>query len=123
VIDRWIANAVLVLHFAFIAFVLGGGFLARRRPRIAWVHAPSAIWGALVEIFSWTCPLTPLEDHFRGRAGRTGLEGDFIERYLLPLIYPDELTPAIQLLLGAAVVAINAYAYAPVLRRRQSGMR
>jgi hypothetical protein len=109
------ADAVLVVHLMFIAFVLGGGLLALWRPRIAWFHLPAAAWGALIEIMNWTCPLTPLENYFLKLAGDTSYQVDFITRYLLPLIYPACLTPMIQGLLGGFVIVLNCVIYAGVV--------
>jgi hypothetical protein len=116
---RLAADAVVGLHFGFILFVIGGGFLTWRRPRLAWVHLPVALWGALIEFAGWICPLTPLENALRRAAGDAGYQGGFIEHYLIPVIYPAGLTPAVQLGLGAAVLAINGVAYAFLLKRRR----
>lgn len=114
-----LADAVLVAHFAFVVFVVLGGWLVVRWPRIAWVHVPAAIWGAAIEFFGWICPLTPLENYLRERAGGAAYEGDFVGRYLLPVIYPEGLTRETQILLGAVVVVFNAAAYARVLWRQR----
>ena len=110
-----LADAIVVAHFLFIAFIIFGGLLVIRWPRIAFVHLPSAIWGAAVEIFGWICPLTPLENHFRYLAGDASYSGDFIARYLLPIIYPENLTVAIQQLLGGLVIAVNVIIYSVVI--------
>lgn len=115
----WLADGVLLLHLAFILFVVLGGLLLPRWPRLVWLHLPAASWGALIEFRGWICPLTPLENHLRHLAGEAGYTGDFIAHYLLPVIYPHGLTREIQLLLGLAVVLINAAAYAWWYRRRQ----
>lgn len=115
----WLADGVLLLHLAFILFVVLGGLLLPRWPRLLWLHLPAASWGALIEFRGWICPLTPLENHLRHLAGEAGYTGDFIAHYLLPVIYPHGLTREIQLLLGLAVVLINAAAYAWWYRRRQ----
>ena len=117
---RLLADLVLVVHFAFIVFVVAGGWLVLRRPMLAWLHLPAVVWGALIEFFGWICPLTPLEVFFLRRSGAAGYSGGFIEHYLSPVIYPDGLTPAMQILLGAAVVIINAALYARLWRRRRS---
>lgn len=115
-----LADAVLAVHLAFIAFVIGGGLLAFWRPRIAWLHLPAAAWGALIEIMNWTCPLTPLENYLLKLAGDSAYHGNFIARYLLPIIYPAGLTPAIQGLLGAFVIVLNGIIYtAVVIKARQ----
>jgi len=114
-----LADLVLLLHFAFIIFVVAGGLLALRWPRAAWLHLPAAAWGATVELSGWICPLTPLENLLRAAGGEAYTQGDFIARALLPLIYPAGLTRDIQLLLGAVVLVVNAAIYAWVLRRRR----
>lgn len=122
---RFAADAALLLHAAFIVFVVFGGLLTWRRPRIAWVHLPAAAWGALVELANAPCPLTALENAFLLKAGLAGYGGGFIEHYLLGAIYPEGLSRATQLLLGGAVVAVNAAIYGGLLlrRRRQRVMR
>src|SRR5512146_3503694 len=85
---RVLADAVVAVHLAFVAFVLLGGLLAIRWPRLAWVHLPCAAYGAAIEIGGWICPLTPLENVLRHRAGEAGYTGGFVEHYLLPVLYP-----------------------------------
>ena len=118
---RLLADLTLLAHFAFIVFVLLGGLLVLKWPQIAWLHIPAALWGALTEFFSLPCPLTPMEKHFQRLAGDTPYEGDFIARYLLPLIYPAELTPTVQIVLGAIVVALNIAIYGWLLARQPHG--
>lgn len=114
---RLLADLVLLTHGTFIAFVLLGGLLVLKWPQIMWLHLPAALWGALTEFFSLPCPLTPLEKYFQRLAGDVPYEGDFIARYLLPLIYPAGLTPNIQIVLGAIVVVLNAAIYGWLLLR------
>lgn len=112
-----LADLVLALHFAFILFVVLGGLLVFRWRWIALIHVPTAIWGFLIEMFGWVCPLTPLENALRRSAGEAGYAGGFIEHYLLPVIYPGALTREVQLVLAGLVVAINAGIYFMVWRR------
>ncbi|MGQ0429966.1 MAG: DUF2784 domain-containing protein [Gammaproteobacteria bacterium] len=114
---RILADAVLVLHLAFILFVVLGGLLVLRRPKLAWVHLPAMIWGAAIEFFGWICPLTPLENRLRGFGGDPGYSGGFISHYLLPLVYPTGLTRGVQLALGAFVIAVNVAVYFLLWRR------
>lgn len=116
-----LADGVLILHLSFILFVVLGGLLALRWRWIVWLHLPCAIWGLLIEVFGWICPLTPLENSLRRQAGEAGYGGGFIENYLLPVIYPGGLTREIQLGLAALVVAINVAVYAFVWRKRRRG--
>jgi hypothetical protein len=118
-IDRVLADAALGIHLLYIVFVVLGGLLAARWPWVAWIHVPAAAWGALVELYGFWCPLTPLENYFRERAGLGGYQGGFIEEYLLPLIYPGRLTRAMQLGLGAGVVLLNLAIYAWIWRHRR----
>ena len=116
---RVCAEAVLLLHFAFIAFVLLGGLLALRWRWIVAVHLPAAAWGCFVELTGRICPLTYAENYLRNRAGDSGYSQGFIEHYLLPIIYPAGLTQRIQLLLAGFVVLVNALIYACLLLRRR----
>lgn len=115
---RLLADALVVVHGAFVLFVVFGGFLALWKTRLAWVHIPAALWGAYVEFAGKICPLTPLENHFRQLAGERGYNEGFIEHYLIPLMYPEGLTRDIQLMLGLVVLAINLIAYGLVLRKQ-----
>jgi hypothetical protein len=115
----WLADLVVVLHFAFVLFVVSGGFLALKRPRFAWCHLPAVAWGALVEFTGWTCPLTPLENRLRALAGQQGYDSDFVERYLLPLLYPERLTRDRQVFLGMLAVGLNVVIYGMLWRRWQ----
>jgi hypothetical protein len=115
-----LADAVLVAHLAFVLFVTLGGLLVLKWRRLAWLHGPAAAWGATIEFAGWICPLTPLENDFRARAGQSGYEGDFIARDLLPVLYPEGLTRQDQLLLGSAALAFNLAVYAWVWRRARA---
>lgn len=118
---HWLAACVVLVHGAFIVFVVVGGFLTWRWRWVAWGHVPLAAWGALVEYRSWVCPLTPLENHLRHEAGLAGYGGGFIEHYLLPIIYPAGLTPHIQFVLGTIVVIVNLVAYGVFFVRASRG--
>ena len=114
---RLAADAVVALHLAFIFFVLLGGMLAWRDLRYAWLHLPAAAWGVYAELTGTLCPLTPLENALRVRAGLDGYEGGFVAQYLIPLIYPAGLTPAHQRWIGLAVIALNVLIYAVAMAR------
>jgi len=120
VIHRLLADAVLVLHLGFILFVVLGGFLVLRRPRLAWLHVPVFLWGAAIEFGGWICPLTPLEKWLRELGGEVAYAGGFVEHYVTALIYPVGLTRNIQLLIGAGVLAINAAIYLKFWQRRRA---
>ena len=114
---RALADLVVVTHLAFILFVVLGGLLALRWPRALWLQVPAAVWGVLVEVGGWICPLTPLENGLRARAGEAGYAGGFVEHYILPVVYPESLTRDVQLFLAILVVVANAGIYFVVWRR------
>jgi hypothetical protein len=115
-----LADLILVFHVGFVMFVAFGGLLVLRWPRVAWVHLPAAIWGAGIELTGGICPLTPLENVLRERAGEAGYQGDFVARYLLPVLYPEGLTRDAQLVLGVAVIAANTVLYTLALTRARA---
>lgn len=109
------AGLVVALHAAFVVFVVAGGLLVLRWPRVAWLHLPAAVWGAMIEFRGWVCPLTPLEQMLWEKAGRQGYTGGFIEHYLVPVLYPSGLTRSTQIALGVLVVSINVAVYAAAI--------
>jgi hypothetical protein len=114
-----LTTLVVAQHLSFIVFVVVGGFLVPRWPKLAWVHLPCAAWGVFIECSGRVCPLTPLENLLRRRAGQAGYAESFIEHYLLALVYPEGLTPGLQLWAAGLVVAANALAYGRLLRLRR----
>lgn len=116
-LSAFLADAVLLLHGLFIAWVVAGGAAVLWRAWLAWLHLPAVAWGAWVSFSGSVCPLTPLEQSLRFAAGQAGYRGGFIEHYLAAAIYPAGLTPYHQALFGALVLAINLGAYALVLTR------
>jgi len=109
---------VLLVHLAFIVFVLIGGLLLLRWPRLVWLHLPAVVWAIFIELTGWICPLTPLENYFLRLAGADLYQADFIGRYLLPLIYPASLTSTIQFMFAAVVIVLNGIVYAAIIRVR-----
>ncbi len=116
---RIAADGVVLVHAAFIVFVVLGGFAVLRWPRIAWLHIPAAVYGALIELQGFICPLTPLEVSLRRTAGEQGYTGGFIEHYVIPVVYPAGLTRELQIALGVAVIVINLVAYTMVVVSRR----
>jgi hypothetical protein len=113
----WLADLILCVHLEFVLFVIFGGLFVLRWRWIAWLHLPAAIWGAVVEFTGWTCPLTPLENWLRTQGSETTEAGDFIARYLSSILYPDALTPDIQVMLGVLVLVVNLAIYGWLWRR------
>jgi len=120
---RVLTDLTVGVHFAFLIFVVAGGLLARRRRWLVIPQLLAVAWGVYVEVTpGLICPLTPLENAFALRAGEAGYQGSFIEHYLVPIIYPEGLTPVAQWSLAALVVVINAVAYSwPRQRQADSG--
>ena len=112
-----LADLTVLVHFAFVLWVVLGGLLVLRRPWLAWLHLPAAIWGAAIEFGGWICPLTPLELRLRDLAGEAGYTGGFVEHYILPVLYPTGLTREVQIALGLVVLVVNVTVYVMVIRR------
>ena len=108
---RVAADLVVIVHGLFVVFVVLGGLLVMRWPRVALVHVPAGVWGALIEFAGWICPLTPLENYFREGSGQAAYQGEFVEHYILPVLYPAQLTRGLQIGLGALVVFMNVIVY------------
>lgn len=121
---RLAADVVVAVHLAFVVFVAAGGLLALRWPRIVVLHLPVALYGVVIELVGFTCPLTPLEKVLRRRAGATGYDGGFVEHYIVPILYPGEFTTGVKIMLAALIVVSNVIIYSIVWRRqRTSGRR
>ena len=115
--ERILADVLVLLHLAFIVFVLAGALWVMYQRWMAWLHLPAVIWAVLLEFNGWICPLTPLENHFRRLAGQEGYAGGFVEHYLIPLIYPQSLTEVMQIILGLIVLLVNGVVYAWVISK------
>ncbi|MGH8290972.1 MAG: DUF2784 domain-containing protein [Steroidobacteraceae bacterium] len=113
---RILADLLVILHLAFTAFVIFGGFLAWKWRRVLFVHLPALAWGFWVETSGQICPLTPLENHLRHLAGEAGYQGGFLDHYVVALLYPPGLTRPDQWVLAALLLAINVVAYGRRLR-------
>ena len=120
-IYRWLADGVVVIHAAFVVFVMIGAFLALGWRWLVWLHLPAAIWGVLIEYAGWICPLTPLENTLRARAGESAYSGDFIQHYVLGALYPQGLTRPTQWILGSIALVANVIAYALLIHKWKGG--
>lgn len=114
------ADLVLVIHFVFVLFSVFGALLLIRWRKIIWLHLPAAAWASWIEFSGRICPLTPLENWLRLKGGEYAYSGDFVGHYLLPLLYPQNLTRETQITLGAIVAGMNIaiYGYVFFLRRK-----
>ena len=119
---RLIADLIVLLHLVFVLFVVLGGLLALRWPRVKWWHLPAVAWGAVVEFTGWICPLTPLENWFRARSNQAAYDSDFVVEYVLPVLYPASLTRPTQVVLGTMVLCVNAGVYLMLWRRRMRNL-
>lgn len=117
--DAILADGVVLLHLAFVLFVIFGGLLVLRYPRFAFAHVPAFIWGAYIEISGGLCPLTSVENRLRQKVAEGGYDAGFIEHYIYPVLYPPGLTRTMQLWLAAFVVVLNGFIYGWILLRRQ----
>ena len=115
-----LADLIILLHFMFILFVLCGGLLVLKWKWLIFIHIPAPIYGILIEIESWVCPLTPLEVHFKMKAGESIYQGGFVEHYLIPIIYPPGLNRTIQIILAAMVLILNIIIYTMVFYKYKS---
>ena len=116
-IYRLLADTVVLLHLGFVVFVVCGGLFVLWRRWMAFVHLPAAVWGVFIEFSGRICPLTPLENHLRALAGEAAYSGDFVERYLMPVLYPPGLRHDVQIALGLFALAVNVAVYVYAWRR------
>ena len=112
-----LSNIVLLSHLAFVLFVVLGGFLVLKWKSLAWLHVPAFLWGALIELAGWVCPLTPLENWLREKGSELVYRTDFIEHYILSLLYPTTLKRSSQIFLGLFVFSFNLGLYGWILWR------
>lgn len=113
-LDRIAADSVLLLHFAFVIFAVLGGFLVLLHPAWAWIHVPVVVWSSVVNLASWTCPLTPLEKYFRARCGQA-YAGGFVEHYIGSLVYPGGMPRRLELIAGISILVWNAVVYGAIV--------
>jgi hypothetical protein len=116
--SRILADLLVLVHLGFVLFVVAGGALVLRWPRLAFAHVPAAVWGAWIELSGGICPLSPWEKSLRERAGQAVYAGDFIGHYVLPVLYPVDLSRDVQVWLGLGVLVTNLALYTVVVRRR-----
>lgn len=108
---RAMADLVVLFHFAVVVFVIAGGLAVLRWRWVAWVHLPVIAWVIFAEWFQRICPLTFLENWLRSRGGGETYRGDFVAHYIIPVLYPQGLTPRIQVMLGTFIFVTNVVLY------------
>lgn len=116
-LHRIAADLVLLLHFAFVLFTVLGGIVVFFHSRAVWLHLPAVLWSSFINLAGRTCPLTPLENFHRVRAGQAGFEGGFVAHYIEPLVYPAGMPREFELIAGISVLVWNGLVYAFVAYR------
>jgi len=106
------ADIILIIHFLFILFVIFGALLLFVEKKIVFIHIPAIIWGSYIELTHSICPLTYLENWLLQKANLTTYSEGFIQYYLVPIVYPTNLTKDIQIYLGISLIVINIVIYA-----------
>ena len=119
--NRIAADLVLLLHFLFAAFAVFGGALVAHNFAWAWIHIPAVLWSSVVNLMSWTCPLTPLEKSLRTRAGQAGYPGGFIQHYVGRAVYPRGMPRQMQLVAGVSILVGNLVVYAVIIAMTANG--
>ena len=116
-ISLLLSELLVLVHFAFVLFVVFGGMFTLKWRWMVWVHLPAVLWGVIVEVTGWVCPLTILENNFRLQAGQQGYGGDFLAHYLMPVLYPPGLDLNLQLLMAGTAILINIVIYSYVFKK------
>ncbi len=106
------ADIILIIHFLFILLVIFGALLLFVEKKIVFIHIPAIIWGSYIELTNSICPLTYLENWLLQKANLTTYSEGFIQNYLVPIVYPTNLTKDTQIYLGIALIVINIVLYA-----------
>lgn len=114
-----LADLVMLFHFSFILFAVLGALLVVKWPKLVWLHIPVVLWAMGIEFYGGICPLTPIENELRIKAGEAGYSGGFIANYIGAVIYPGEITHTVGMILGTSVLVINAILYGWVIKRRR----
>ncbi|MBO9619302.1 MAG: DUF2784 domain-containing protein [Niabella sp.] len=116
----FLTQFTVVFHLLFILFVIVGGFFAHKNRWVRIVHLGALAWAIYAELSPGVvCPLTRLENYFGQHAGLSTYKEDFITRYLVPVIYQENVTYSFQIFLVILVICINVIAY--TIRWKQKG--
>jgi len=111
------ADLILIIHFTFILFVVFGALLLFASIKIIFIHIPAVIWGSYIELTNSICPLTYLENWFLHKANLTTYSEGFIQNYLVPIVYPMNLTKDLQIYLGIALIVLNIVVYVLIINK------
>jgi len=111
------ADLTLIIHFAFILFVIFGALLFFITTKIIFIHFPAFIWGSYIELTHSICPLTYLENWFLNKANLTIYSEGFIQNYIVPIVYPADLTKDLQIYLGITLIVVNIIIYGFILNK------
>ena len=114
------ANLVLIVHFAFILFVVFGAFLFFVSTKIMFIHFPALIWGSYIMFTHSACPLTHLENWLLHKANLATYSEGFIQHYIMPIVYPVNLTNDLQMYLVAILIILNTLVYGFILNKKRS---
>ena len=117
------ANLTLIVHFAFILFVVFGALLFFVTTKIIFIHFPALIWGSYIELTNSICPLTYLENWFLHKANLTTYSEGFIQNYLVPIVYPMNMTKDLQIFLGIGLIVINIVIYAFIFSKQKKNFK
>ena len=117
------ANLTLIIHFAFILIVIFGAFLFFITTKIIFIHIPAFIWGSYIELTHSICPLTYLENWFLHKANLTTYSEGFIQNYLVPIVYPMNLTNDLQIYLGIALIVLNIIVYVLIINKLKKNFK
>ena len=111
------ADLTLIVHFAFIIFVVFGALLFFVSTKIIYVHVPALIWGIYIELTHSVCPLTYLENWFLQKANLTTYSEGFIQNYLVPIVYPKNLTDNLQIYFAIVLIVANMIMYGLIISK------
>ena len=108
---EFLAKIVLIIHLLFIFFVVFGAFSCLISNKFFYLHLVALSWGIYIEFTSSICPLTYLENWLLILDQASFYDDGFIENYILKIIYPEGITPNVQMILGFLLIILNALFY------------
>ena len=117
------ADLILIIHFTFVLFVVFGALLIFVSIKIIFIHIPAVIWGSYIELTNSICPLTYLENWFLHKANLTTYSEGFIQNYLVPIVYPMNLTKDLQIYLVIALIVLNIIVYVLIINKLKKNFK